>query len=543
MPKKYKRVYKYNAVEDIVDNDKAFDKWLLKPKNGEKDKKAGSRRNKKYTMRMYIHFLHENGMTDANPTSLITHALAHQKKKNQKFVDAVTPDDFEALILSDDDDIGDYEKLILDFKTHLEGRLKASTAKSNFNRLINFYKFYKVDVSNIDVRINAPVSTKSKKAPDFELLKKAFQTASTRNKCIMSCGVTSGMARLDITTVTYGEFEDGLQTLKDVEGNPLLDSAGNKVEVCVIDRGREKNFNEYHTFFAPETVRWIKKYLEERNNQFHEGDWYETRRIYKKTDKLFIDERIEADFRESIVRDKEGNVIDYDDSLRAFSAEGITKMYVNLRKDMQLPNIEGEYSSIRSHAMRHYFSNNYKSIDADYKEHWMGHAGDKVKVTYEDYNVEEGLQYYLQGLDGVTIEGTVNYTDITHPSVTKMKLHHEEEISDIRAEIEKLKTKDQIRNGIDILQDNTGMEIVNEIDGEEFTSTIDSDNLGLLLLQAFKSKMDADPTWSPSTASEEELDDIFAAVKAERDTKRDPEKLKDDPLIQAVMKKLMAQEE
>jgi hypothetical protein len=561
MQKGNARVHKYDSVKDIVENDVLFNKWLLKPKKkkkqdedekkdqkNERNKKNGTRANKLNTMKTFIHFLHnEYNMTDATPTKLITHALAYQKIKNMKFGDAVTPEDYERVLLAEDDEIGDHEQLLLDFKAYLELHFKGNTAKTSFNRLLNYYRFYKVDVSEIDTNINAHTSSKSKKAPDFKLLQKAFRKATLRNKCIISCGVTSGMARLDITTITYGEFEDGLQTLKNVEGNPILDSAGNEVEICILDRGREKNFNEYHTFFAPETVRCIKEYVAERNNPYQNPEKLDYFQIYSKSDKLFITAYVRDKFRNSILKDENGNVVGHDDSIRALTPDSVSKMYGKLREKMQLPHLDGEYSTIRSHAMRHYFSNNYRKIDPDYKEHWLGHAGNKVKVTYEDYNPEEGLEIYLKGLDGITIDEVVNYTDITSPSVEKMKANYESELqqrdqqqAQILERLKTLESKDQLHNTIDILK---GQEVTNTINGETYTSTIDENNHGVMLLRAYVAKMNSDPTWDPEKASEEELDAISEAVRAERMAKADPEELMKDPLVKAVMQKLMAQEE
>jgi hypothetical protein len=97
-----------------------------------------------------------------------------------------------------------------------------------------------------------------------------------------------------------------------------------------------------------------------------------------------------------------------------------------------------------------------------------------------------------------------------------------------------------LHNTIDILK---GQEVTNTINGETYTSTIDENNHGVMLLRAYVAKMNSDPTWDPEKASEEELDAISEAVRAERMAKADPEELMKDPLVKAVMQKLMAQEE
>lgn len=454
MARQNNREYKYDSAKDIVQNDRAFQRWIMKPrddkgKDGKKDKKEGTRQNKTYTMNMFIHYMHENGMTDATPTKLISHALTHHKTKSKKFEDANTPEDFEALILSDDE-IGDYEMILSEYKNHLLTVQKPSTAKSNFHRLLNFYKFFKVDVSSIDAKINAHVSTDVKKAPEFKELKMIFDKANSRDKCIISCGVTSGMARLDITTLTFGEFIEGLQELKDIDGNPLINSAGDIDEICILDRNREKNSNQYHTFLAPETIRLIKKYVDERNNPNQDETDYLMRRIYSMTDKLFIrskfDEKTEIiPFKDSIVKDKNGNVIAYNDSIRAMSPNSITKMYARLRNQHYIKTPKGKYAKLRSHAMRHYFSNNYKTINPDYKEHWMGHAGNEIKVTYEDYDAEEGLEIYLKGLDGITIAEKVTYTGITDLSVEKMRAEYETERQENRRLIQEIQLEVEIQ--------------------------------------------------------------------------------------------------
>lgn len=435
MARQNNRIFKYDSVMHIVDDDRAFQKWTGIKKMGDGYEFTANNHTtngKRTAMREFIYYLHnERGMTEATPTSLIAHTLAFQKQKNQKKENASSVADFEALMFADDDEIGDFETIMKDYKNYVLKTHKPSAAKTAFLKTINFYKFWKVDISNVDTKINAPPNVKSKKAPDFKLLQKAFDKATDRDKCIISCGVTSGMARADITTLECGEFEDGLFQLTDEDGNSIIDNQGNSVEICRLQRNREKSDAPYHTFLAPETVRLIKAYLDDRNDQNQDETSYTMRRVYSPSDKIFIKLKFDdidevLPFKDSIVRDSNGKVTKYDESMRVLKPSAVTSMYYRLREQAKIPKVSGEYSTIRSHAMRHFFSNAYRKIDPDYKEHMMGHAGNQVKVTYENYNEEEGLEVYLQGLDGVTIQGDVNMITMTSPSVEKMKFENQE---------------------------------------------------------------------------------------------------------------------
>lgn len=446
-----RREYKYDSIIPIVNNDKLFQKWI-----GKVAKSTQSGR--KSVMNEFIYYLHhlseynenKENMTDATPTKLITSAHLYNKNKNKSFENAATEEEIERLLLGDDE-LGDYEEILTEYKVYLYENHKPSTVKTNFHRILNFFSFNKVDVSNIETGFGRSINVKSKKAPDFTLLQKVFKSAKLRDKCIISCGVTSGMARLDIISLNVLEFEEGLIQLKDNDGKPIVDSDGNPVEVCKIQRNRGKNNEIYSTFLAPESVRLTTEYINERNNVNQSETDYLMRKVYSPNDKIFIHDKFDEKkqvipFKESLVKDVNGKVIKHDDSIRILKPNNVTAMYWRLRKQNNIPTPEGELSTVRSHAMRHFFSNIYKKIDPDYKEHMLGHGGSEVKVTYENYDDEEGLEIYLQGLDGVTIEGSVNMITMASPSVQKREALHQAEREEDRKQIQKLEMHQEIQD-------------------------------------------------------------------------------------------------
>ena len=515
------RTYRYDSVKEIVENDKFYQKWISKCKA------QATVSNKRSSMFKFLHYIHNDmGMSDATPTTLITHALFHQRQKTDKLNgDITSPDDYVNILLSDDDDLGDTERILHEYKKYLLNNFKSGTANTSFSNVMNFYRYFKVDVSDVDAKINASSSIYTKKKPKFNTLKKVMQQAKLRNKCIMSCGITSGMARADVSDFTYGEFIDGLEALKDENGEIIRDEDGEPVEICRLELKRHKNETPYHTFLAPETVSLVKEYIGWRNRPPLDSTVSDIlllkRKIYSKSDKIFLVDNVRDEFLDSIKYDTQGNVISYDDSKRAMKPSTLSRMYCRESDRNGIERIDGEYSTIRSHAMRHHFSNAYKSIDNDMKEHMMGHGGKSSKITYEEYDEEEGLEVYLQGLDGVTILGHVDTISPASPSVEKMRSQYEEEMqqrdaqnAEILERLRLLETQNQLHSSMNLIK---GMSHTYDLSEGKLTSVEDENKYAVLIAKKIIKRMDSDQTFDPVNMPDEVRNDIIAEIQAEYD--------------------------
>ena len=192
-------------------------------------------------------------------------------------------------------------------------------------------------------------------------------------------------------------------------------------------------------------------------------------------------------------------------------------MYCRISNKCGIERPEGEYSPIRSHAMRHYFSNKYKKVDGDMKEHFMGHGGNDSKMTYEEYDEDEGLDVYLRGLDDVTILGNVETITTASPSVEKMKVQHEVELkhrdeqnAEILGRLNILETKNQFHNGLDML---IGEKTTRKIDGETITTVIGEDHVAVKHLRKVLRLMEADDSIDVTKLTDDEYDKLMESVE------------------------------
>ncbi len=378
-------MYPYDSVREIVVTDRAYKKWVAACKTD------ATKKNKTVGLCKFIHFVRNNmNMSDATPAQLILQATDFQdaqadNKKNDK----------EKYLFGDEDDKGDAHKILLEYRKFLS-TLKSGTAKTNFASILHFYRFFEIKIDiDIDKATTAPENDAIPNIPD---LRQIMQESSLRDKCIISAGITSGMARQDIVSLTVQQFKKGIKEISDGK---------NTIKICALSRLRIKGKIKHHTFLGNETVTLIERYLAWRDDT--ENPLYTKRKVYKETDKIFLRENISDKFLETM-----------DDNIRAMQPQTVSKMFIRLSDRLGFNRQDGYYSHIRSHAMRKYFSNAYKGIDYQYKEHWMGHAGG-VAVRYDTYNAEEGIEYYLQGLDSITILSKVETTTLISPSVDKLK--------------------------------------------------------------------------------------------------------------------------
>ncbi|AFV22830.1 hypothetical protein Mpsy_0621 [Methanolobus psychrophilus R15] len=362
----------------------------------------------------FVHQYDNGSMKEKTPTDMIVDAIYEQGLASQE-MDKSSPSAIKAALLKKNE-IGKTTQLMNEYKRHLDSM--GYTKRTINGRLFNVASFYKKHKVILEVKMsikNVETSIPNRKPPELEMLINFFKNLNLRNKCIMGIGLSSGLARADIVTLTVGEFKRGCKT--------YIDDEGNEIQYCVLNRQRHKSEVQHHTFISPETCGLIDQYIQWRNNP--NITRHQLIKIYSDDDALFIHDALKPKYVKSVKYDTQGNVITYDDSIRAISGHTISHLYIRMNESMGMEKNANGFYPIRSHNMRRYFSNIMKSSYV--KEHFMGHKGKDSITTYENFEEDEALAEYMKYIDDLTMLDKVIISSSTAPSMKKMKMELDEE--------------------------------------------------------------------------------------------------------------------
>ncbi|WP_292462361.1 hypothetical protein [Methanolobus sp.] len=414
-------------MDSIVAEDIIFQKWVSLYNN--KD----TRRNKALSFRKFLYFLRNNesyNMRDATPSILYGKAMEYQYKDESEnkgktaeyFINSFN-------IQSDETRI---EQLLLDFKYWLINirKVRGSTASNDVTNVMQFYKRLKInidfkikfdDVETIDRQENITDQLKHEKLLDI------FNKSDLIEKCIIATGYSSGLSAVDIGNLTVDDFKSGLRE--------ITDSEGNRIKYCLIKKKRSKTRIRYTTILSNECCLLIEEYLEKRNRQppypSSNRMTYLQRHVFnEKNDKLFIKKAMK---KPVIKLDNDGDIISYDDTKRALGGKNIVKMYARLQFDHGVKGINGGYSPLRSHAMRHHLGEVIAVAGDTVKKIAMGHKLD-VTQSYGKVTDEKIINAFIAVMDSLSIAEDMRIVKFGHPDYDKMneKLEmHERILKDV----------------------------------------------------------------------------------------------------------------
>jgi integrase len=211
--------------------------------------------------------------------------------------------------------------------------------------------------------------------PREDVIKMITHARTLRDRAIILCMVSSGMARANITDLKIGdiEFENG---------------------IGVIGRKRRsKSRADFITFLSPEACKALQDYFSERNMSDEEkdkdGNIYSTK-IKGDDDYVFVTYKTNSS--------KPGQQI------TKFS---FIKTFERLAEDLSLTNsAAGGFILSRSHALRKFFATNMQKsgMPKNYIDFMMGHKLKELDFAYFQNDLETMKKLYIEHLPCITFD-------------------------------------------------------------------------------------------------------------------------------------------
>jgi integrase len=302
--------------------------------------------------------------------------------------------------------IGSFREQLENSTTKRNSSYAPSTIKCYVSRIQSFFATYYLPVPSTirSVEVRARTRKENQKLPNRELILKAIEVASIRDRAIILVGVSSGLAASDICNLTVQDFKDGYDPI---------------TEITTLSLRRQKTHVDFTTFLSPEASRAVNLYLLTRE-PVH-ADTLENKLLnnaIKLTPEspLFI--RMKH-FDEYLSSNKESD--------RALKAKSIvSNIYPAISKKVEEPVTFGDYCLIRSHNMRKYFSTTLRNsgVDGDVIEHMMGHTLGAVKQAYVKFDPEFLKKVYMENYLALLIDERADAS--TSPEFKALKEENKE---------------------------------------------------------------------------------------------------------------------
>ena len=271
---------------------------------------------------------------------------------------------------------------LINFRTHVYDNYMTSTAKSNIDVVLMFYRHHEIEIPMLP-----KVSTKNKKEnPPLkfsdlltkDIIKKVLDKSKPLIKAIVLFSISSGCANAETMSLTIQDFIEATSN----NSSPYHTSNNiYKIIDELIDRDdivptfymkRRKTNKYYYTFCTPEATHAILAYL---------GN---ARRKLVPEDKLF---RIHPNALHRILSEMNDEL-------------GLGK--------------KGTYNRLRTHMFRKFHASNLKKsgMSMDDINSMQGKGKSAVNEPYFFDNPEQLKEVYMRHMDAVTIEWNVRNIDM-----------------------------------------------------------------------------------------------------------------------------------
>ncbi|MCZ3366659.1 MULTISPECIES: tyrosine-type recombinase/integrase [Methanobacterium] len=290
----------------------------------------------------------------------------------------------------EEDSINRYRKrkiysYLNNFKLYLDELDIAQYSKNHTMILVR--AFY----NEFDIQLPRPKKKKSKKArmpetvvvlPTMEEIKRFLEYCNNEYKAIVLMGISSGMGRAEISSLTFRNFYDSIPLEKYPSNIPeLIEKVKPKVKqeetfVPLWKIKRIKTDNLYYTFSSPESVERIITYLEDLNHNFPS---YEP----NPDDKLF----------RSLISNNPTKPTD------------ISSMFNHIGRKKGFRKV-GEHYVVRSHGFRKFFATTLQKNRVPHlTTRWlMGHTIDSTTSAYFKVDPESLREEYIEVVDKLTTD-------------------------------------------------------------------------------------------------------------------------------------------
>jgi integrase len=302
--------------------------------------------------------------------------------------------------------IGKFREHLDKSTTNRKSPYAPTSIKCYVSKIQSFFATYYLPVPSTirSVGVRARPRKENQKLPNRELILKATEVASIRDKAIILVGVSSGLAISDICNLTVQDFKDGYDPI---------------TEITTLSLTRQKTQIDFTTFLSPEASRAVNLYLMTREpvqaDTFEKKLMNEAIKITPESP-LFI--RMKQ-FDEYLSSKKESD--------RALTAKSLTtNTYTRISESVEGKIKTDTYRLIRSHNMRKYFSTTLRNagVDGDIIEHMMGHTLGEVKQAYVKFDTEFLKKVYMENYLALLIDERADAS--TSPEFKALKEENKE---------------------------------------------------------------------------------------------------------------------
>ena len=301
---------------------------------------------------------------------------------------------------------------LLDYHNYLDNLpIKETTRNMHINVIRSFYKHIDIDIPQIINRYNqTPIPQDNNKNITKDIIKIMIDTASTRDKAILSYAAMTGQSPDEIRHLTIQQLVNCYNTEleeKVFNADDIITHQQQILELDAprLDMHRQKTMTDYWVYLPRETSRHIIQYLKERQDGNNKK-----LRITDNNTPLFITKHGKPFSRSAV-----GKL--FSDLGRRCGFENPTNFDDDTR--LLLERHGGEHRVWRAYNFRKYFINTCRRhagttegspfilTGLELADFWVGH---KVKgsiqhyIQYNDDDIDYMQQQYLQVLPYLSLE-------------------------------------------------------------------------------------------------------------------------------------------
>ena len=258
---------------------------------------------------------------------------------------------------------------LLNFRSYLQTKYLASTAKLYFQRILTLYTHFEIEVyklpslSTKSSNMSKPITFED--LPTKKIIRDAFNISNPIMKAIILFISSSGCARRETLNLTIRDFISATSEYhneKNIKG--VISSLNSINDIVPVFRIKRQKTNKYYfTFCSPEASKYIIKYLS-------------TRKFLKEEDMLF------------------------DINLYYFN-----KYFNDINNELKLGKI-GPYNRFRSHMLRKFHAsslyNSNNNLSLDEIDALQGRSKDSTHASYFMENPTKLRKKYIESLNSIT---------------------------------------------------------------------------------------------------------------------------------------------
>ena len=321
--------------------------------------------------------------------------------------------------------------------------LAQTTLNKYVRDVCSFYNYFYIDTPKLPRSQNKTRTQKDNlKHSNKDEIRKGAHVANLRDRAIVLCGLSSGMAAQELSSLTLQAFHDGYDE---------------ETGITTFDMRRQKVGVDFITFISPEASQAVIKYLEWRDrpparpDNKRDVEEYEKRKTTPKS-YLFVSSKIHGDYLQS-----------HDEEVRRCTPRMIIKIYSRLRDYAGIKKTNGDstYHTFRSHNMRKYFVSNLRNngCDGDLVEYFIGHTLSGSKSAYYEGDPEKLKEMYQKFIPYLTMAESIDVADtpefkkVAQENNMLAKVHAEDtiklrQVEEMAAELAEIKKDRELINEI-----------------------------------------------------------------------------------------------